>query len=98
MENEEVLTVTCRTHGERQSAFICRHLNGASNQGFYRPDEEDKQSLQAWCYQCEVKLQELGGWPDSQETIDNFQTVCDCCFAKTELLNRVLVISGQTIH
>jgi hypothetical protein len=97
-KGEEVLMVTCRKHGKRPSGIICRHLNGAIGLGFYRPGGNEDHALQAWCHNCEKRLTEIGEWPNNKETLDNFTTVCDRCFAKVEAENHILKIYGHTVH
>ena len=90
--------VTCHTHGRRPGGTICRHLNGATGKGFYGPAGEGDPALQAWCHACEQKVIAMGGWPDSRETVDNFQCVCDRCFERSRELNALRMIDGQYVH
>jgi hypothetical protein len=93
---QEIEMMTCRTHGVRPVALICRHLKTGRGLGFYpAADDPDDASLQAWCFECEQQLQKQGGWPETEETYKNFFHVCDRCYLRSESMNRLRIIHSE---
>lgn len=81
--SEEDYSVECETHGQRQVAYVCKHLVEGSSQGFNwadDPENPDGKCPDAWCNACEAALDQAGEWTDELVASSGLQVVCDLCY------------------
>ena len=71
----------CSLHKKEATAIVCIHLVcvECEHVGFNVPGDTEN-DLQAWCDQCEVKLNEEGGWTDAMEEFADLRPCCAGCF------------------
>ena len=82
--------VECNTHGLRNPAYVCQHLNLTSKVGFIEPylkDAEEFEDLNAWCDECEIIRSNEGEWNDTSERFAKIKLVCDKCYFEMKELN-----------
>ena len=89
---ESDITVQCDTHGETSGAFVCQHLLAGSDLGFNTgvdPEKPDEISPDAWCDDCESRLNEAGEWTDVLEKHAGIKLVCMHCYSNIRARNWV---------
>jgi len=97
MEDGEKV-VECSEHGEQQATFVCQHiiqtLNDKNPRGFWCANDPINSRPNAWCSECEAKVQETNGeWNDESEEFAGVSLLCGACYDKAKELNH-----GQSKH
>ena len=65
-------TITCDVHGPQQTTFVCGHildgLRSGKRVGFHSAVEPHNPRADAWCDECEKRVQDAGGeWEGKPE-------------------------------
>ena len=87
--------IQCKKHGERYPAFVCQHLVDGTGLGFWEPFDSDptktytEEELNAWCNKCDEILIKEGEWNDKSEAFAQIKLVCDKCFFRMKLANKL---------
>lgn len=71
--------VECRVHGVGHVTLVCRHLAQTSGVGFRFGNLSDPRP-DAWCYDCDLRLIEAGGWNEENEAAAGIQVLCSGCY------------------
>ena len=71
---EEEKYVECCEHGKQQSTYVCQHivqsLENGEPRGFCCSTESPNNPRpDAWCNECEVRVNEAGEWNDETEAL-----------------------------
>lgn len=98
MSAEDKRRVICDTHGETVPTFVCKHLVGGSELGFYsaydEDDEEPDEYPNAWCAACEAARIREGGesgdWNEASEAFAGVTLVCAGCYVAARERNEQL--------
>jgi len=91
--------VECATHGSAGATFLCGHLLLGDNLGFnlgYDPDNPDDLQPDAWCDDCEKKLEEEGEWNAKSEVFADIKLVCSQCY--DEIRERNWIQDDEIFH
>jgi hypothetical protein len=81
--------ISCARHGKSYPTFVCCHLAGGMNRGFYCADDEDDPRPDAWCFKCNEVLMANGGeWNDEAENYARITLLCAHCYDTTKENNR----------
>lgn len=71
---------------------MCHHLAHSTNRGFnigVDPEYEEDPFPDAWCDECEEKLEEVGGaWNDEAEAFADIRLLCSDCYVAARLRNQ----------
>lgn len=74
-------TLICPTHGESESAFVCRHLFENSVQRWYCDyPGADNRWPDAWCGRCNAEFLKHGEWNEKNEGIADIKLLCSSCY------------------
>ena len=81
---DEEKYVECETHGKQQATFVCLHiiqtLHDGKVRGFWWAGDSDNSRPDAWCSECDAKVQEANGeWNDESETFAEVKLLCGAC-------------------
>lgn len=88
MTEIEQKKVECRVHGILQAAFVCQHLLRGENLGFCVPAASDDGTLEAWCNECDMALEQQGWeWNDISEKNLGLTLICSECFEQARRRN-----------
>jgi hypothetical protein len=75
--------VECGEHGRRPAAYVCAHLVGGDGLGFNADEPTgDNPWPDAWCDDCDVIWERVGGWENVPEEDVQISLICDACYAK----------------
>ena len=90
--DEEAYNVECLTHGKQPATFVCQHiletLNDGIPRGFWWSTEDPENPRpDAWCNECEIKVNEAGEWNDETEGFAGVKLICGVCYDKVRALN-----------
>ena len=88
MEPDETL-VDCGIHGRQRMAIACTHiahgLLDGTTPGFVIAPEADEPLPNAWCDQCEVMVDSLGGdWGGEANGRADFKILCAACYGEAK--------------
>lgn len=72
--------VRCGSHGEAHSTFVCGHIIDGTGSGFWSGDTPGDPWPDAWCDECERRLQAAGEWTDEAMEAANIGVVCHHCY------------------
>ena len=91
MSNNEHV-VECAEHGEQQATYVCQHivqtLKDGKARGFWWADDPDNPRPDAWCSECEAKVQETNGeWNDESEAFAGVKLLCGACYDRAKQIN-----------
>ena len=78
-ENE----INCDKHGNSNLAYICCHLFESGLEkgiGFFESFREEGDENQAWCKQCDDKLEKEGDWTEALTEQADIKLVCLQCY------------------
>ncbi len=83
--------IHCDKHGEQQATFVCQHvvqtLVDGRPRGFWTSDNPDNPRPDAWCDDCEVRVQRDGEWNDENEALAGVTLLCGACYDQARALN-----------
>ncbi len=90
--SEEERFVECDEHGKQQATYVCQHtvqtLIDKKPRGFWWSNDADNPRPDAWCSECEVKIQETDGeWNDESEAFASIKLLCGACYDKAKEIN-----------
>lgn len=79
----------CPRHGLQRPAFVCTHLQGSENIGFFESNSVDPELpfREAWCGKCDEVLLEQGEWNDVSESHAQIVVICEGCFFEVQKRN-----------
>ena len=85
--------VHCKEHGIQQATFVCRHiiqtLRDGKPRGFWTSDIPGNPRPDAWCAECEAKVQACGGeWNDESEAFAGVSLLCGGCYDRAVSINK----------
>ena len=88
MEPDEPL-VDCGIHGRQRMAIACTQiahgLLDGTTPGFVIAPEADEPLPNAWCDQCEVMVDSLGGdWGGQASDGADFKILCAACYGEAK--------------
>ena len=92
-------TVHCDSHGEGEVTIVCIHLTEhLAGLGFNHdePSEEDP-FPDALCDNCDLILQERGGWNDVTEELIELKVLCSGCYEKSRIRNTRTDVSFEDL-
>lgn len=94
--NSDDKVVHCHEHGEQQTTYVCQHiiqtLRDKKPRGFWTSDNQDNPRPDAWCTECEKKLQEVGGeWNDESEAFAGVSLLCGACYDRAIAINKGII-------
>jgi len=73
--------ISCDTHGDREPAYICKHLqNHPAQEWFSELQSRGNLFPDAWCKACEFTFQKNQGWNDASGEKPEIVAVCDSCY------------------
>lgn len=77
--------VECPAHGDQQATFVCRHIvDGVKTRrvtGFWTSCDPDNPRPDAWCSECEARVQATAGeWTDESEAFAGVTLLCGACY------------------
>jgi len=77
--------VECADHGVQQATFVCRHIVEGLRErrptGFWTSDDPVNPRPDAWCTECEVRVQATGGeWTGESEALADVTLLCGACY------------------
>ena len=89
---EEEKYVECCEHGKQQSTYVCQHivqsLENGEPRGFCCSTESPNNPRpDAWCNECEVRVNEAGEWNDETEAFAGVKLLCGACYDKAKKFN-----------
>jgi len=77
--------VTCDTHGEAFSTFVCEHLLRGSGLEWYSAEPtDDNQWPDAWCEKCHTAYAKEGEWNEKSEVGVKITLLCHLCYERTK--------------
>lgn len=84
--------VECASHGAQPAAFVCQHvarsLRTGRPVGFFWSSYTSTPRPDAWCRECEERVQRTGGeWTDESEADLGVTLVCGSCYDRVRALN-----------
>lgn len=84
--------VECDEHGKQEATYVCQHivqtLRDGQPRGFWWANDPDSSRPDAWCSDCEAKVQNTGGeWNDENEAFAGVNLLCGACYDKAKELN-----------
>lgn len=84
--------IECDEHGKQQATHVCQHivqtLVDGDPRGFWWANDPDSPRPDAWCSECEAKVQETGGeWNDENEPFAGVKLLCGACYDKAKDIN-----------
>ena len=89
---DEDTYVECVTHGKQQTTVVCQHivqtLHDGKARGFWVADDPDNPRPDAWCSECDAKVQETNGeWNDESEAFSGVRLLCGACYDRVKAIN-----------
>ena len=92
---DEERFVECEKHGKQQETFVCQHiiqtLQDNKPRGFCWADDPEKPRPDAWCSECESRVQATDGeWTDDSEAFAGVKLLCSECYNKAKEINMEL--------
>jgi hypothetical protein len=77
--------VKCDQHGYQYETFVCQHiamsLHHREPVGFFWSREQASQWPDAWCYECNQRLEKTGGeWINDAEKHLGAKLLCSDCY------------------
>lgn len=90
--SEESQYVECDKHGKQQATFVCQHvaqsLRDGRPRGFWWSTESPENPRpDAWCSECEVRVNAAGEWNDETEAFAGVTLICGACYDRAKALN-----------
>ena len=87
MATEEI--IDCGVHGRQPIAFACAHiahgLLDGTTPGFVIAPEGDESLPNAWCDQCDLMVESLGGdWGGEASERADFKILCAACYGEAK--------------
>ena len=84
--------VACKKHGSQGIGLVCEHIAFAVDRGecvgFFWGDDTDTALPDAWCSECEVRVQKTGGeWEGEAEAHLGAKLLCGRCYDLAKKLN-----------
>ena len=88
MDPDEPL-VDCSVHGRQRMAIACAHiahgLMDGTTPGFIIAPEGGEPLPNAWCDECEVMVESLGGdWGGEASERADFKILCAACYGEAK--------------
>jgi hypothetical protein len=85
--------IHCDEHGEQQATYVCQHiiqtLSDGKPRGFWASGNPENPRPDAWCAECEAKVQEAGGeWSDESEAFAGVSLLCGACYDRAIAINK----------
>ena len=82
-------TVYCDNHGESEVTVVCIHLTEhVGGLGFNRAEPSEENPFpDAWCNNCDLILEEHGGWDDVPEELIELCVLCSGCYERSRIRN-----------
>ena len=90
--DEKEKFVECASHGTQQATFVCQHiietLRDGNPRGFWWADDPENLRPDAWCSECEAKVQAANGeWNDENEAFTGVKLLCGACYDRAKEIN-----------
>jgi len=90
--SEEEHYVECCEHGRQQATYVCQHvvktLIDGECRGFWWAGDCDNPRPDAWCSECEERVQATGGeWTDESESLAGVKLLCGACYDRAKAMN-----------
>ena len=83
--------VSCKRHGDRREAFVCRHLLTGTKLGFFQAIDPSNPYPDAWCANCErIRMANGGEWPENSKLVTPIALVCGDCYQEIKGANAVV--------
>ena len=85
--------IECAEHGSQQATFVCQHvvqtLRDGIPRGFWCSEESPENPRpDAWCNECEARVQEAGEWNDENEAFAAVTLLCGACYDRVLAMNQ----------
>lgn len=85
-------TVECVTHGAQPATYVCRHvvetLRDGRARGFWCAHDPGNPRPDAWCSDCEARLQQTGGeWNEENGSMAGVTLLCAACYDRAREIN-----------
>ena len=84
--------VECESHGPQPEAFVCQHVARSlwTNEpvGFFWSTESETPRPDAWCLECEERVQKTGGeWIGEADANLGVTLICGSCYDRAREMN-----------
>ena len=84
--------VECGEHGTQQATYVCQHvvqtLRDGKARGFWWAEDPDNPRPDAWCSECEARVQQSGGeWNTENEALARVTLLCGACYDQAKAIN-----------
>lgn len=84
--------VECGEHGAQQATYVCQHvvqtLRDGKARGFWWAEDPDNPRPDAWCSECEARVQKSGReWNTENEALARVTLLCGACYDKAKAIN-----------
>ena len=84
--------IQCAEHGDQEATCVCQHivktLEDGQPRGFWWANDPGIPRPDAWCSECEAKVQDTGGeWNDENEAFAGVKLMCGACYDKVKEVN-----------
>ncbi|MGA6116986.1 hypothetical protein [Sphingobacterium anhuiense] len=86
-------TVACSLHGTQKIGLLCTHLAHSlldqSSVGFHEYNDGDLGRPDAWCHECDAKLQKVTGDSEQEQWFlaCDYKILCASCWDEAKELN-----------
>ncbi|MGI9341500.1 MAG: hypothetical protein ACR2QV_01535 [Gammaproteobacteria bacterium] len=90
--SEDTTFIACDEHGQQQATCVCQHivqtLADGEPRGFWWANDPDSARPDAWCSECEARVQDTGGeWNDENEGFAGVTLMCGACYDRAKEVN-----------
>ena len=84
--------MVCPEHGASPACLICVHLFAEAGRGYFAiaAGEEEDESAQAWCEECDHVLEREQGWSDEADRQAAWRLCCTGCYDECLRANKLL--------
>ena len=90
--SDVAMLIECAEHGKQQATYVCQHvaetLADGQPRGFWWANDPDIPRPDAWCSECEAKVQQTGGdWKNESKAFAGVTLLCGACYDKAKEIN-----------
>ena len=90
--SKEEKYIECSEHGKQQATYVCQHVVQSITDGIPRgfwwsTESPDNPRPDAWCSECEERVNEAGEWNEENEALAGVKLLCGACYDKAKALN-----------
>ena len=90
--SEEEKYIECAEHGKQQATYVCQHVvqsitDGVPRGFWWSTESPDNPRPDAWCSECEERVNEAGEWNEETEALAGVKLLCGACYDKAKALN-----------